>query len=214
MNMVADKGEKLAEGSPSERKIRQLEEEIRKIREPLERTLLDIREMINMAENPFIHLTQSFAVDDKEPEKIPFQTPVPEKDSGVKRVLSNHEASITPKHVANGLDSFISVLAAVDLMVLIVGREYLLSLANMLAWKNLIPKNLLDAIKEALEFLSSLDRGNKVEQVRESPSFNDILIVLYMISLLVKDRENPLTFLMLTSTGSLKFLNRGWGGRQ
>ncbi|MDW8084390.1 MAG: hypothetical protein RMI49_04235 [Candidatus Caldarchaeum sp.] len=205
----------MAEASPTERRIRQLEEEIKKIREPLEKTLLDIREMINTAENPFLFLTKSIANDESNPnksyaEKSGSNTPAVEEQQ---RSISQIDIPALPKAPSEGLESFISTLAAVDLMVLIVGREYLTNLANMLAWKNLIPKSLLDGIKEALEFLASVDRG-KVEQVRESPSFNDILIVLYMLSLLVKDRKNPLTFLLLTSAGNLKFLNRSWGGRQ
>ncbi|MCS6784715.1 MAG: hypothetical protein RMI43_04445 [Candidatus Caldarchaeum sp.] len=206
----------MAEASPTERRIKQLEEEIKRIREPLEKTLLDIREMINTAENPFIFLTKSVTS-----EKPTMEKPVsnekaaePPVVQAQKPVADFTEIPAVSNMGQDELDSFISILAAVDLMVLIVGREYLTNLANMLAWKNLIPKSLLDGIKEALEFLSTVDKNNRVEQVRESPSFNDILIVLYMFSLLVKDRKNPLTFLLLTSAGNLKFINRSWGGRQ
>ncbi|MCS7110248.1 MAG: hypothetical protein NZ956_02105 [Candidatus Caldarchaeum sp.] len=206
----------MAEASPTERRIKQLEEEIKRIREPLEKTLLDIREMINTAENPFIFLTKSVAPENPVQEKpvADEKAAEPAVAQSQKPVANFAEIPAISKPSQEELDSFISILAAVDLMVLIVGREYLTNLANMLAWKNLIPKSLLDGIKEALEFLSTVDKNNRVEQVRESPSFNDILIVLYMFSLLVKDRKNPLTFLLLTSAGNLKFINRSWGGRQ
>jgi len=206
----------LAEDSVADKRIKKLEEEIRRIREPLEKTLLEIREMMNMAENPFIYLKGELGdVSSEETRpKQPVEKPAPEQP------IANQERTVAMESYSlrqgfNGLDSFITTLAAVDLMVVIIGRENLINLVNMLAWRNLIPKTMLEGIKEALEFISTLERETRIEQTPpHPPSFNDLLIVLYMLSLLVKDRENPITFLLLSSAGSLKFLSKSWGGRQ
>ncbi|MEM4494972.1 MAG: hypothetical protein QXE96_04140 [Candidatus Caldarchaeum sp.] len=207
----------MAENSVGDKRIKKLEEEIRRIREPLEKTLLEIREMMNMAENPFIYLKGGDLGEVSSEEVRPKQSA---DKHAVENNLAIHEKAADKelhglRQGFNGLDSFITTLAAVDLMVVIVGRENLVNLVNMLAWRNLIPRTLLEGIKEALEFISTLEKDTRIEQApTHPPGFNDLLIVLYMLSLLVKDRENPITFLLLSSAGNLKFLSRNWGGRQ
>lgn len=205
----------MAENVTGDKRIKKLEEEIRRIREPLEKTLLEISEMMNAAENPFVYLRG--AVEDVVVEE---NRPKLASDSSAEEHTKTHqEGGLAKESVLrqgfNELDSFITTLAAVELMVVIIGRDNLINLVNMLAWRNLIPKNLLEGIKEALEFISTMEKDTRIEQAPpHPPSFNDFLIVLYMLSLLVKDRENPITFLLLSSAGNLKFLGKSWGGRQ
>ncbi|MEM1964861.1 MAG: hypothetical protein QW614_01510 [Candidatus Caldarchaeum sp.] len=205
-----------------DRKLKTLEDEIRRIREPLERTLLDIREMINSTENPFNLLAQSLLQDENwalgkkapshgdEEVKAPLE-PVTSKKQPANFGKSDEKVQFE----AESLKSFIDVLAAVDLMVLIVGKEYLLNLINRLAWKGLISKKLLESIKEAVDFLSSMETVSKLDRVAEGqPTFSDILTVLYILSLLGKEDDSSLTFLLLTSSCNFKFLSKSWGVRQ
>ncbi|MEM4280738.1 MAG: hypothetical protein QW470_03655 [Candidatus Caldarchaeum sp.] len=213
----------MSEGQTSnERKLKTIEEEIRRLREPLEKTLLDIREMINSAENPFNFLARSISQQEDpasfgkvESNAEPEVQQVHEASRGKRQAVSFKKISEEEVGNIESLESFISVLAAVDLMVLIVGKEYLVNLVNRLAWKGFISKKLLESIKEALEFMSSMEPVSKFDRLADGqPTFNDILVVLYIISLLVKNDDNSLTFMLLTSSGSFKLPGKNWSVRQ
>ncbi|MEM4560153.1 MAG: hypothetical protein QXS57_01855 [Candidatus Caldarchaeum sp.] len=205
-----------------DKRLKSIEEEIKRIREPLERTLLDIREMLNSAENPFNVLAQAVRSAETHVEQIK-----PERSAG--RPADGEQYSLPQQEVvvqggerasfrddySDSLSYFIQVLTAVDLMTVVVGKDYLLRLINMLAWKKLISKDLVEVVKEALEFLSSIESSPRMNPVHEAqPSITDVLIVLYLIYLLSKNDEAPLTFLLLSSSSSLKMLSKNWGGRQ
>ncbi|MEM2095523.1 MAG: hypothetical protein QXX19_01025 [Candidatus Caldarchaeum sp.] len=205
--------------SAGDKRLKSIEEEIKKIREPLEKTLLDIREMLNSAENPFNILAQTVRADEaleqRKPEKGAARPTDAEQFSLSKQEVILHEEEEASVRDQDSLSYFIQVLTAVDLMNVVVGKDYLLRLVNMLAWKKLISKDLVEVIKEALEFLSSIESSTRMNPVHDAqPSITDVLIVLYLIYLLSKNDESPLTFLLLSASSSLKMLSKNWGGRQ
>ncbi|MDW8360675.1 MAG: hypothetical protein RMK31_08875, partial [Candidatus Caldarchaeum sp.] len=193
-------------------------------REPLEKTLLEIREMMNAAENPFNLLAQSVRMAENQPDSKGQKTQTAKGEpSGTRSEIPKNDVIASKAEEFHGfgwegpenLSYFIQVVAAVDLMTLVVGKDYLLRLVNMLAWKNLISKELVETIKEALEFLSSVETAHGLKGVANTqPSITDVLVVLYIIYHLSKRDEGPLTFLLLSSSSSLNLLSKNWGGRQ
>ncbi len=100
-------------------------------------------------------------------------------------------------------------------MIMLVGKDQVQSLVNLLTWKNLLSKDLSENIREALAFLTSPELGLKYEQTaRGTPSITDVIVVLYLISRIAKDSDDPLIMLLLFSYEPLKrFLEfKRWGG--
>jgi hypothetical protein len=203
--------------SATDKKLKTLEEEIKRIREPLEKTLLDIREMINSAENPFNFLSRINLEETATEQKTVSRSKAVSQEATPALSKQPEQVEVDKWSNMRGIHRFVNVLAGTNLMVTICGREFLLNLLNMLAWKNLISRELVEAVKEALEFLSTLD-FTKVDNLPSTPiTFQELLTVLYVLSLLSRDNSDQLTLLVLaTKEGFAKILRAGsnWGGRQ
>ncbi|MEM4352249.1 MAG: hypothetical protein QXV68_01375, partial [Candidatus Caldarchaeum sp.] len=113
--------------SAGDKRLRSIEEEIKRIREPLEKTLLDIREMLNSAENPFNILAQTVraeeALEQRKPEKSAARPTEAEQFSLSKPGVALHEEEEAGVRDQNSLSYFIQVLTAVDLMNVVVGKD-------------------------------------------------------------------------------------------
>jgi hypothetical protein len=203
--------------SATDKKLKTLEEEIKRIREPLEKTLLDIREMINSAENPFNFLSRINLEETATEQKTVSRSKAVSQEATPALSKQPEQVEVDKWSNMRGIHRFVNVLAGTNPMVTICGREFLLNLLNMLAWKNLISRELVEAVKEALEFLSTLD-FTKIDNLPSTPiTFQELLTVLYVLSILSRDNSDQLTLLVLaTKEGFAKILRAGgnWGGRQ
>jgi len=191
-----------------EKKIKQLEEAVKSLREPLEKTLLDVRETIGNIENPFAYVSallgqkaEGRRTDDSQNASplgpAPRETSTPAR--GQVPAFSQHPIPETyaPRAPTTELSRFLNVIAAANLMMTLVGKEQVLEMVNMLGWKGVITKELADDVKEALEISSKTDLGFHMETVPpQAPGTGSMLVVLYLLSKIAKDDNDPMMLLL------------------
>ena len=206
-----------------EKRLRQLEEEVRGLKEPLEKTLLEVREILNTLENPFTYITallreegtgvlteamQNSSFQNKE--NKPTSGNLPEKEHARTQLETwdkeyplNVElaASSTRRISGTKISRFINVVAAVSLMLNLVGREQLLNIINMASWRGLISKQLADDVKEALELYLRGDLGIQLDSLitRPSSGVGNTLVVLYILSRLENDPNDSFMLILMTA---------------
>ena len=193
--------------------MKQLEEEFKKLKDPLEKTLLDVRGLINSVENPFnlIFSDASYS----EGKNVTQRREAFREAGGQNDARARLEREDRSFGSYGSLNRFVNVLTAVNLMILLVGREQLQSLINLLTWKNLLDKELAEIIREAMAFLTSPELGLKpLSPQRNPPAITDIITVMYLISKIARDSDDSfITVLLFAYEPIRRFLElKGWGG--
>ena len=210
-------GEETPSRDPLEKKLRQLEEEVKSLREPLEKTLLDVREILGTLENPFTYV--SALLGSNIPELKAQQNKKPdveqhkeeEAHQQIEPLKQHHyerPAPIQRRTEGRSLGRFLNIMAATNLMIGLVGREQVLNIVNMMAWKGLLPKDIADDVKEALELSARSDFGIQYESLApKSYGLGNVLVVLYLLSKVAHEEDDPLLLLLLTAFDRLHGLS-------
>jgi len=207
-----------------ERRLQQLESEVKGLKEPLEKTLFEVREVLNTLENPFTYISallrdegagaltealQHASSPNKESKPAAPSNTLEKEDMhslrGLRDEARQPEVGSPAPPVLGGSGSrigrFINVVAAVSLMLNLVGREQLLNIINIASWRGLISKQLADDVKEAIELYLRGDLGVQLNNLVTRPSngVGNTLIVLYILSWLEKDPHDTFILILLTA---------------
>lgn len=147
------------EASVLKKKFEEIEEEIRRLREPLESTLMDVRELVSNLENPFNYATRVLSLDaGKDDDEAGVK--------GIEPIASEERApanahSIFPELRAPGRHN-LSVLLCSYLLLKVLGRERALSFLNSRFARKIAPISLLEALNDSVELLSSYESVNEL----------------------------------------------------
>ncbi|MCS7135796.1 MAG: hypothetical protein RMJ14_04400 [Nitrososphaerota archaeon] len=179
-----------------------LEEEVQKMKEPLERTLMDVRGLINELENPFEYITKligTFPVKELKPinEAIKNEQNLHQQlqtERSVERVAQPYTST---GRCSFGVTKFLNVLALTSLMVKLIGHERLLSMLSSTSWRSLIPPDIIVQIIESLEILKKFEGETHSTNSQKTLMIEDGLISAYLLNKLVEGDDDPLFILLL-----------------
>lgn len=205
-----------------ERRIKMLEEEIQKMKEPLEKTLMDIRNLINDLENPFVYLTKLIGEIPEVRLKSEEKSQIPKVEQKAKaqelKSSTSHEVAkhnelpsryISNYCIDNNLVRFLNVLAFTSVMSKLLGRENLLSMVNSAAWRAIIPSDVAVQIAEAIDMLKRLENDVCQHAILKKVSVEDGLVTMYLLSKLISGNDDPLFLLLLLFLNRLD-VNQSW----
>ncbi len=194
-----------------ERRIRMLEEEVQKMKEPLEKTLMDIRGLINELENPFEYVTKligTFPVRELKPDEgvtKPEQKPRQQSPPAEHTIEATPQAHASTERHIGGVMKFLNVLALTSLMVRLIGRERLLSMLSSTFWRALIPSGTIIQIIESLEMLNRFENDVRDSNFQKAPTIEDGLIAAYLLNRLAEGDDDPLFMLLLLVVNKLQY---------
>ncbi|MEM0456439.1 MAG: hypothetical protein QXP86_04505 [Nitrososphaerota archaeon] len=196
-----------------EKRIKMLEEEIQKMKEPLEKTLMDIRGLINELENPFEYITKLIGTFPVKELKLSDGTSKAEQNLHqqqpyAERIIEEKTKPYTSAGRYNlGATRFLNVLALTSLMVRFIGHERLLSMLSSASWRSLIPSDTIVQIIESLDMLKKFENEVQNQYPQSTLTVEDGLISAYLLNKLAEGDDDPLFILLLLIINRLQHDN-------
>ncbi|MEM0204836.1 MAG: hypothetical protein QXM57_03525 [Nitrososphaerota archaeon] len=196
-----------------EKRIKVLEEEIQKMKEPLEKTLMDIRGLINELENPFEYITKLIGTFPVKELKLSDGTSKAEQNLHqqqpyAERIIEEKTKPYTSAGRYNlGATRFLNVLALTSLMVRFIGHERLLSMLSSASWRSLIPSDTIVQIIESLDMLKKFENEVQNQYPQSTLTVEDGLISAYLLNKLAEGDDDPLFILLLLIINRLQHDN-------
>ncbi|MEM0090359.1 MAG: hypothetical protein QXF84_03315 [Nitrososphaerota archaeon] len=196
-----------------EKRIKVLEEEIQKMKEPLEKTLMDIRGLINGLENPFEYITKLIGTFPVKELKLSDGTSKAEQNLHqqqpyAERIIEEKTKPYTSAGRYNlGATRFLNVLALTSLMVRFIGHERLLSMLSSASWRSLIPSDTIVQIIESLDMLKKFENEVQNQYPQSTLTVEDGLISAYLLNKLAEGDDDPLFILLLLIINRLQHDN-------
>ncbi|RLG01707.1 MAG: hypothetical protein DRN49_00710 [Thaumarchaeota archaeon] len=181
------------EGSIKKR-LDELEEEVRRLKEPLETTLMDVRELISNLENPFNYVANILELDKlrrrnegdikervvREVEKAEEEIPLSKISD--KQVPSKQKISPAP----SGMSNLLASLACACILLRLLGSENTMRFLRSRIVKQLAPPEILEGLNDAIDFLLRNHeefQGIYLPEVRHL-NYESLLAAAYVISIL------------------------------
>ena len=190
-----------SEEEPSlKKRLEELEEEVRKLREPLETTLMDVREIISNLENPFNYVANILELDKLRrnqenvrdvKERVTREIERPEDTSPLTKIghgqAFTRQQRISPAPSApGGTPNLLASLACACILLRLLGGENTLRFLRSRIAKQLAPPDVLEGLSDAVDFLLRNHeefQGIYLPQVRQL-SHESLLAAAYVISIL------------------------------
>ena len=178
------------------KRLEELEEEVRKLKEPLETTLMDVREIISNLENPFNYVASILELDKlrrgegnvrevKERVTREIKRPGDEKPPPIgHEQVSTRQQRISP--APSGAPNLLASLACACILLRLLGSENTLRFLRSRIAKQLAPPDALEGLSDAVDFLLRNHeefQGIYLPQIRQL-SYESLLAAAYVISML------------------------------
>ncbi|MEM4006323.1 MAG: hypothetical protein QXT92_01505 [Nitrososphaerota archaeon] len=183
-----------------EKRIKELEEEVKKMKEPIESTLMDIRQLISELENPFNYIAKLIDLDKIPAEKIAVnkeqtgnilqrdhewksrdneyrEVMVREPRESYKEIKKTGQGYLVEPHLLN-------YLSCACILVKLLGHEYTVRFLNSRIVNKIAPRDVLDSLLDAVEFLSKYLGSQMYLQSNVKLSLDSIITAAYLVSLL------------------------------
>lgn len=194
------------EHSLLEKRLRELEEEVRKMKEPLETTLMDVRQLISNLENPFNYITKIIDLD-----RIPSKQVTQEVEDvkKTKKIESLHESIEDFNHVSRedawaGLGeihrdqvNLLNILACGSILIKLLGQDHVIKFLNSKIVNQLAPRKLIYSLMDAVDFLLKYSGGELYIQSPSQISLDSIVAAAYIVSLLASSKVDDRFFILL-----------------
>ena len=200
------------EVSPLKKKFEELEEEVRKLREPLESTLMDVRELVSNLENPFNYATNILGIDELRKESAESAEVEKAEEVVLEEPVKNLEEHMADekfqahsgKHKEGRRN--LSVLLCAYLLLKILGREKALSFLNSRSARRFAPIDLLELLNDSIELLSSYGAVDEFPPGGQSVFREDMMLMaIYLVHALAMGADERF-FTSLTL--AIKILDR------
>lgn len=198
------------ESSFLKKKFEEIEEEVKRLREPLESTLMDVRELISNLENPFNYATKILGVSEvlkkreDEPGADEAETVAPEEPSPPPTLRPSQSSQVLGRRE-------LSTLLCAYLLLRILGREKALSFLNSRHARRLAPIELLESLADSVDLLSSFEAPAKLASGHCSRE-DLMLSAAYLVHSLAAGRDDSF-FVSLCFTLKLLEHDSGRAGR-
>ena len=179
------------------KRLEELEEEVRKLKEPLETTLMDVREIISNLENPFNYVASILELDKlrrgegnvrEVKERVTREIKRPENEKPLPEIgheqISARQQRISP--APSGAPNLLASLACACILLRLLGSENTLRFLRSRIAKQLAPPDALEGLSDAVDFLLRNHeefQGIYLPQIRQL-SYESLLAAAYVISML------------------------------
>lgn len=202
------------EAASLKRKFEELEEEVKRLREPLESTLMDVRELVSSLENPFNYATSMLSLGEPggKAGSRERRGDASEADEAASRDLGQELSGDLPrpdlgKHPSGGRN--LPILLCAYLLLKILGRERALSFLGSRYARRLAPITLLELLNDSIELLSCYESVDKFP-AENRPAFKEDLMftAMYLVHSLASGADERF-FTSLTL--AIKMLEAGLG---
>lgn len=194
------------EHSILEKRLRELEEEVRKMKEPLETTLMDVRQLISDLENPFNYVAKIIDLEKFQPKQESLEV---ENIKKINRKEVLHKPiqdledvgreSIEPRFEGHqgGHVNLLNILACGSILIKLLGQEHVLKFLNSRIASQLVPRGLIYSLIDAVDFLLKYSGGELYVRSQSRISLDSIVAAAYIISLLSNNRVDDRFFMLL-----------------
>ena len=192
------------EASPLKKKFEELEEEVRKLREPLESTLMDVRELVSNLENPFNYATSILGTDGLRKGSANSAEVERAEEPALEEPVRDLEEHVTdesfqphPGRRREGRRN-LSVLLCAYLLLKVLGREKALNFLNSRSARKFAPIDLLELLNDSIELLSSYEVVDGFPPGGQ-PAFREdmMLMAIYLVHALAMGADESF-FMSLT----------------
>ncbi|MEM1583824.1 MAG: hypothetical protein QXF28_02710 [Nitrososphaerota archaeon] len=189
-----------------EKRLRELEDEVRRMKGPLETTLMDVRQLISELENPFNYVAKIIDLEKFQPrqasqevenvkkssKKEVFQEPLQDfEDVGRESIGSRFEEP----HL--GQVNLLNVLACGSILIKLLGPEHVLKFLNSRIAGQLVPRRLIYSLIDVVDFLLKYSGGEVYVRSPSRLSLDSTVAAAYIISLLANNRVDDRFFILL-----------------
>ncbi|MCF8884786.1 MAG: hypothetical protein L4877_03215 [Aigarchaeota archaeon] len=211
-----------------EKRIKELEEEVKKMKEPIESTLMDIRQLISELENPFNYIAKLIDLDKIPAEKIAVnkeqtgnilqrdhewksrdneyrEVMVREPRESYREIKKTGQGYLVEPHLLN-------YLSCACILVKLLGHEYTVRFLNSRIVNKIAPRDVLDSLLDAVEFLSKYLGSQMYLQSNVKLSLDSIITAAYLVSLLATKNIDDRLFILLMLGLKESLQNYGGGG--
>jgi len=201
-----------------ERRLKELEEEVKKLKEPLESTLMDVRELISNLENPFNYVANLMDLE-KLKEELKEASAAKNKP-GLKESSTHHGPSSSPASMSAGVShpqsetsnnnlepvskldlekrGFLGVLACACILLKLLGRENTLRFLGSRLVRQLAPSEVIDRLSDAVDFLlKHAEPHNLYLPDHASLTYESLLAAAYVVSMMAVNPGDDRLFVTL-----------------
>lgn len=202
-----------------ERRLKELEEEVKKLKEPLESTLMDVRELISNLENPFNYVANLMDLE-KLKEELKEASSKAKVKPGLKESSSHHGPPLSPTTAKvaepyiqsetdnNGFNptsrlnsekrSFLGVLACACILLKLLGRENTLRFLGSRLVRQLAPGEVIDRLSDAVDFLLKHAEPHSLYLPDRAPlTYESLLAAAYVVSMMAVNPGDDRLFVTL-----------------
>jgi hypothetical protein len=206
-----------------EKRLRELEEEVRKMKEPLETTLMDIRQLISDLENPFNYIAKIVDLDKLQTKQVPKETGGIKKTSRIDSIreptedfeeISREDTGQRFEEPQRSQLNLLNILACGSILVKLLGRDHVVQFLNSRIVNQLAPRRLVYSLIDAVDFLLKYSEGELYIQSQSQISLDSIVAAAYIVSLLANNKVDDRFFILLMfglKEPPIEFKNRKGG---
>ncbi|MCL7391919.1 MAG: hypothetical protein LZ172_03475 [Thaumarchaeota archaeon] len=189
-----------------EKRLRELEEEVRKMKEPLETTLMDIRQLISDLENPFNYIAKIVDLDKLQTKQVPKETGGIKKTSRIDSIreptedfeeISREDTGQRFEEPQRSQLNLLNILACGSILVKLLGRDHVVQFLNSRIVNQLAPRRLVYSLIDAVDFLLKYSEGELYIQSQSQISLDSIVAAAYIVSLLANNKVDDRFFILL-----------------
>jgi len=182
------------------KKFEELEEEVKKLKEPLETTLMDVRELISNLENPFNYATSMLSIgESKKPAEDATEKPVTQGSEYEDRDRGKSEPVFQSRYVKEfrKSDSLATIICAY-LLLKILGRENAMGFLNSRAARKFSSPQLLESLIDAVEIILNLDsvRGFPIAKGKKLDE-EFMVVAAYLLNMLSSGADEKFFTLLI-----------------
>ncbi|MCD6536308.1 MAG: hypothetical protein J7K49_04665 [Thaumarchaeota archaeon] len=194
------------------KKFEELEEEVKKLKEPLETTLMDVRELISNLENPFNYATNILNVEELKKQSEDVEKGFEQK---AEEDLVRGESEPIPRKQPIALlpedigGKSLATITCAYLLLKLLGKEYAVGFLNSRAARKFAPPRVLESLTDAIELILSLDGLDRFNIARVGkPDEEFTVAAAYLLNLLSSGADEKFFIILILL---LKILDQKFG---
>ncbi len=175
-----------------EKRLQELEEEVKRLKEPLESTLMDVRELISNLENPFNYVATLLGAT--------YQVDTGRNNSRQRSRGSTQDREKPLEEQVRHEDGggLLGLLACACILLRLLGRENTLKFLSSRLVAQLAPRETIERLMDAVEFLvKNAEPGGVYLPERCSLSYESLLAASYVVSMMVSAPSDERLFMAL-----------------
>lgn len=195
------------------KKFEELEEEVKRLKEPLETTLMDVRELISNLENPFNYATRILTAEGlkKQSENVEngFEQKAEEGDLARGEGVPPSEKQLMALLPGGVKGKSLATITCAYLLLKLLGKEHAVGFLSSRAARKFAPPRILESLTDAIELILSLDGLDRFNVARVGkPDEEFTVAAAYLLNLLSSGADEKFFIILILL---LKILDQKFG---